>query len=239
MSVTIRPAQPEDAAECGRICHDAFAAIAGAHGFPGDFPSVEIAQGLMGWLIEAAGVYGVVAERDGRIIGSNFMDERAVVRGIGPITIDPAAQNAGIGRVLMQHVLDRASGQRAAGVRLVQAGYHNRSMSLYTALGFRTQEPLSCLQGPALRRNLAGFAVRPATLADTPACEALCRAVHGFDRGAELRVAIGQGSAAVVEHQGVITGYATAIAFFGHAVGRSNEDVMALIGAASEFVTSE
>src|SRR5919107_976759 len=39
----------------------------------------------------------------------------------------------------------------------------------------------------------------------------------------------------VVEHDGRITGYTTGIGFFGHTVGESNEDLKALIGAASEF----
>jgi hypothetical protein len=41
--------------------------------------------------------------------------------------------------------------------------------------------------------------------------------------------------ATVVEHDGRITGYATALAFFGHAVGKSNTDLKALIGAAPAF----
>jgi hypothetical protein len=38
-----------------------------------------------------------------------------------------------------------------------------------------------------------------------------------------------------VEYAGRITGYATVIGFFGHAVGETNKDVKALIGAAREF----
>ena len=40
----------------------------------------------------------------------------------------------------------------------------------------------------------------------------------------------------LVEHDGRISGYATLIAFFGHAVGETNEDLKALIGSASEFL---
>jgi hypothetical protein len=36
----------------------------------------------------------------------------------------------------MQEVLDRAARQQKAGIRLLQAGYHNRSLCLYTKLGF-------------------------------------------------------------------------------------------------------
>jgi hypothetical protein len=66
-------------------------------------------------------------------------------------------------------------------------------------------------------------------------CNALCRRVHGFDRDAELTDAIAQKSATVVEHLERITGYSTEIGFFAHAVGESNEDLKALIGAATSF----
>jgi hypothetical protein len=39
----------------------------------------------------------------------------------------------------------------------------------------------------------------------------------------------------VVEHDGRISGYATDLAFFAHAVGESNEDLKALIMAADAF----
>jgi hypothetical protein len=45
MPVTIRPATPADALECGRILYAAFATIAKQHNFPPDFPSVEVATG--------------------------------------------------------------------------------------------------------------------------------------------------------------------------------------------------
>jgi hypothetical protein len=59
--------------------------------------------------------------------------------------------------------------------------------------------------------------------------------VHGHNRAGELRDAIAQGFATIVEHDRRITGYATIIGFFGHVVGETNEDVKALIGAAKEF----
>jgi hypothetical protein len=39
----------------------------------------------------------------------------------------------------------------------------------------------------------------------------------------------------VVERTGRISGYTTAIAFFAHTIGETNEDVKALIGAARSF----
>src|ERR1700745_3673200 len=149
-------------------------------------------------LIANPGVYGVVAEREGRILGSNFLDERSLIGGIGPITVDPAAQNAGIGRRLMEGVIERAATRKLPGIRLVQDGFHNRSLCLYTKLGFVTREPLSVMQGPPLDARLPGYAVRGATTGDADACNALCHRVHGFERSGEVADAIAQGSARVV-----------------------------------------
>ncbi|MGH6889500.1 MAG: GNAT family N-acetyltransferase [Rhizomicrobium sp.] len=235
MPVLVREARADDTPACGRICYDAFAAIAGAHHFVPDLPNVDVATGLIRGLIGVPGIYGVVAEEDGRVLGSNFLHEQDAVAGVGPITIDPATQNRGVGAALMRAVLDRAAANGAASVRLVQAGYHCRSLSLYAKLGFDVREHLSCFQGPAIGRALEGYCVRAAVEADLTACNALCLRVHGAHRGGGLRKAIGQGSARVVERDGRITGYATAIAFFGHAVGETTDDMKALIATADAF----
>jgi hypothetical protein len=54
-------------------------------------------------------------------------------------------------------------------------------------------------------------------------------------RGGELDDAIKAGTARVVEHLGKITGYATDVAFFAHAVAETNQGLKALIGAAPGF----
>jgi predicted N-acetyltransferase YhbS len=235
MSITLRAGTAADAEVCGRICYEAFKSVCSAHGFPPDFPSAEVATGAMSGLLGHAGFYSVVAELDGGAVGSNFLDERSRVYGVGPISVDPAVQNRGIGGKLMQDVLDRAEGQGAAGVRLLQAGFHNRSLCLYALLGFRTREPVSILQGAPLKQKFAGYDVRPAVLADRDACNRICHAAHGLARRGELEDAIAQKTASVVEHEGRITGYTTGIAFFGHTVAETNTGLMALIGAAPAF----
>ena len=231
----LRAGKIEDAEACGLICYEAFKAIADQHDFPPDFPSAEIAEGLMAALLSRGDVYPVVAEFDGRVVGSNFLWENGTIAGVGPITIDPAAQNAAVGRRLMEEVLRRAEERKVAGVRLVQAAYHNRSLSLYTKLGFDAREPLSNLQGPAIEQQVPGYTVRPATEEDLDACNKVSLKVHGYHRAPELLEAIGQGTANVVEYDGRITGYTTTVGFFGHTVGESNEDLKALIGAAPDF----
>jgi predicted N-acetyltransferase YhbS len=233
--VLIRAATPDDAAACGQICYQAFSKISAAHGFPCDFPAAEASIGLLSTMFSSPGVYCVVAESAGRVVGSNCLDERSTITGVGPITVSPESQNLGVGRKLMQAVMDRATQNRAAGIRLVQAAFHNRSLSLYASLGFDVREPLSCLQGSPIERNIPGCAVRAAESGDLEECNALARRIHGFDRGADLAQAIRQGTARVVERGGHVTGYATALAFFGHATAETNPDLQALIASAESF----
>lgn len=235
MNIKLRPALPEDAATCGRICYEAFKTISEQHNFTPDIPSAEVAAGWLTELLTHPNCYGVVAETDGRIIGSNFLDERASVVGLGPITVDPEAQNAQVGRKLMEHMLERAWSHGRAGVCLVQAAFHNRSLSLYTKLGFDVREPLSCIQGNAANKQLPGYHVRRAIQEDLGVCNDVCRRILGYDRERELSDAIQAGTATVVEHDGRISGYTTQVGFAGHAVGSSNNDLMALISAAPEY----
>ncbi len=235
MHATFRPGISEDAQACGAVFYEAFRLIAEQHNFPVDFPQPETAVGLLTMLLSKNDIYSVVAEMERGIVGSNFLWEGDVIAGVGPITVDPSVQNGSIGRQLMERVLDRARAKYFAGVRLVQAAYHNRSLSLYSKLGFDAREPLSVMQGPLLGIQHPGYTVRSATAGDLDACNRLCFQVHGHDRKRELFEATKQGTALVVEYGGTVTGYATLLGFFGHAVGRTNEELKALIGAATSF----
>jgi predicted N-acetyltransferase YhbS len=233
--ITIRRAAPEDAPACGAICYQAFFDINSAHNFLPDLPSPEHAVGLLTTMFSHSHFYCVVAESDGRIIGSNCLDERSPIAGVGPITVETGAQNAGAGRKLMDAVLARAAERKFTGVRLLQAAFHNRSLSLYTKLGFDAREPISTMQGPPIQKPMDGFHVRPALASDLAACNQVCRKVHGHDRSGELAEAIEHGTAKVVERTGRITGYTSSMAFFGHSVGETVRDIQALISAADGF----
>jgi predicted N-acetyltransferase YhbS len=234
-AVSLRPGRPEDSSTCGRICYEAFESIARQHNFPPDFPSVDAATGLVTTFLAHPGFFGVVAEAEGEIVGSNFLDERSPIAGVGPITVAPRVQNLGTGRRLMQAVLDRAEERRFAGVRLLQSAYHGRSLALYATLGFLPRESIACMQGPAIGIFSPGYQVRKAVEADLESCNRLCTFVHGHDRGGEILDAIRLGTATVVEHDRRVTGYASDLGFLGHAVGETNRDLMALLGAAAAF----
>jgi GNAT superfamily N-acetyltransferase len=235
MSIQLRAARSDDAEVCGAICHDAFHSVAERHGFPPDFPNSEVPTGLFEHVIPRDDVYTVVAESDGRVVGSNVLWENCEIAGVGPITVDPDTQGASIGRLLMEDVLRRAEDRGFSGVRLVQTPFNNLTMALYSKLGFDVKEPLSVMQGPTLNTSIPGHDVRSATSDDLDECNALCREIHGHDRHGHLADTIRQGTATVVERDGRITGYSSMIGFFGHSIGETNEDLKALICNAEEF----
>src|SRR5690348_17359900 len=133
MSLEIRPAQPSDAPSCARICFEAFGGLHRQQGFAPIFTSMDVITRRVTNLIGDPSVFGVVAEDEGRIVGVNFLSESDPVRGVGPIAVDPAVQAGGIGRKLMEAVLQRTAELPA---RLLQETFNMRSMSLYASLGF-------------------------------------------------------------------------------------------------------
>jgi predicted N-acetyltransferase YhbS len=232
MTPEIRPATPADNEACGRIIFEAFKGIADRHGFPWDFPSVEAGTQLAATFTAAPSIYGVVAEMDGRVVGSNFMAEGDPIRGIGPITVDPAVQGSGVGRRLMEAALARAGD--AMGVRLVQDAFNTHSMSLYASLGFDVREPLLLMQGTPRSGPDLGYAVRPMTDADVDACGELCTAIHDVKRTHELQEALQVFAPFVVEREGRITGYLSAATFWlmNHGVAETEMDMRALLAGA-------
>jgi ribosomal protein S18 acetylase RimI-like enzyme len=237
-NLRLRPGAIEDAKKVGTIIFEAFSGISEKHGFPRDFATVDIAVGTASFLLSDPGFYSVVAEDTSesinKVIGSNFLDERSsVVAGVGPLTIDPQFQNKGLGRILMINVLERARSRNYPAIRLVQASYHNRSLSLYSSLGFEIREPVSNMQGKPIQAVIPGRTVRLATEADMETCNAICKAIHGHDRKGELRDCIKQGIAKVVLHGDRITGYTSGLTFFNHSVGFTNDDLKALIASAT------
>jgi ribosomal protein S18 acetylase RimI-like enzyme len=238
----LRPGRIEDTDKLGKIIFEAFSVIADKHGFPPDYPSVDVARDLVSSFLSNPRFYSVVAEdtistgEDNHmiVVGSNFLDERSnLVAGVGPLTIDPKYQNKGTGRQLMINVLERAKNKNFPAIRLLQASYHNRSLALYASLGFEVRELISTMQGKPIQQTILGRSVRTATESDIESCNAICKAVHGHDRNGELRDSIKQGSAKVVLHGYKITGYTCGLTYFNHSVGLTNDDLKALISSAA------
>jgi hypothetical protein len=95
--VQLRAIEPADRDEVARIVYEAFAGIHDHHRFERDFPTIAAAAQLTTGFIAHPSIYGVVAEIDGRVVGSNFLDERGPVRGVGPRPSTPPPRAAGSG----------------------------------------------------------------------------------------------------------------------------------------------
>jgi hypothetical protein len=174
-------------------------------------------------------VWGVVAEIDGRIVGSNFLDERSPIRGVGPITVAPQGQNSGVGRKLMRAVLERGEG--APGIRLLQDAFHMRSLSLYESLGFDVKEPVALVTGKPRSGPDRRVQTRPLEENDLEECEALCKNVHGYERTNELRDAMQAFAPFVAVRDGQVVAYASTVSFWpmNHGVAKTEDDMKELL----------
>ncbi len=233
-AVELRPIERYDDEAVARILYGAFAGIHDRHGFPRDFPTLESAVQLTRDFIRHPSIWGVVATSDGRVVGSNFLDERGPVRGVGPITVHPDAQGRGVGRRLMEAVLEQGAG--STGIRLLQDSFNTQSLALYASLGFEVREPVVVMAGRPRSAPFAGVEVRPLRQEDLAACGDLHRRVHGFERANELRDAL-EASAldpfVALRHARVVA-YATTLTFFpaAHGVAETEQDMCALIAGA-------
>lgn len=234
--IQIRPMREEDVPTAGTLLHAAFEGVALQHKFPPDFDG-EFAGQLVGMLYASPAHYAVVAELDGRVVGSNFLSEVSPIRAVGPISVDPGVQARQAGRELMKAVLER--GQEAPGIRLCQDSFNMASLSLYAKLGFATREPLIVLRGQVDAEVRPDTVVRPMTPEDWPICGTLCEKVHGFSREAELHHAPPFVQPLVCERGGRLTGYASAPGFWpvNHAVAETAEDLQDLLAGAQEEVS--
>jgi predicted N-acetyltransferase YhbS len=155
LSLIIRPIEEEDAESCGKIGYEAHRTISSAHGYPSEQPSEEYGIALIRSLLSNPNSWGVLAERNGKILGSLFLHKfsPSPVAVIGPLTVHPSTEGSGVGRVLMDAALAQATKQKHNQIRLVQSPSHIRSFVLYTKCGFVLREPLFLMQGQPLKKS--------------------------------------------------------------------------------------
>ncbi len=226
MTAEIRQARAEDVPELGRVCYEAFKDLCDRHGFPTDFASVEFAQQVVGMLVAQEQVYSIGAFDGDAAKGSNFINMWSEVAGIGPISVDLAAQGEGIGRKLMGDVIAAAREQGHDMVRLCQDSFNMQSLALYTSMGFDTKEPLVYLELSSDGQPDPGF--RPATSADFDQMDELCQSVYRISRRGDYEVFLSLGFPMFVLDRGQIAGYHIGTAL-GHGVAETAEDLLTLL----------
>ena len=226
MKAELRQARAEDVPELGRICYEAFKDLSDRHGFPTDFATVEFAQQVVGMLVAQEQVYSIAAYDGDTAKGSNFINMWGDVAGIGPISVDIAAQGEGLGRRLMEDVIAAAHEQGQEMIRLCQDSFNMQSLALYTSMGFDTKEPLAYMELAADGEPDPGF--RPATAADVDQMDELCQSIYRISRRGEYEVFLALGFPMFVLDRGQIAGYHIGTAL-GHGVAETTEDLLTLL----------
>src|SRR5829696_3212392 len=221
MAIALVSAEPQHTPEIGRICFEAFREVQDRGCGTRDLPTVEIAQQVLGMLVEREDFYSVSALDNGRLVGSNFLSLMDPVAGVGPVTVDPSYQGQGLGRILMQDVIEYAQRNNIEQVRLMQDSFNVASLSLYASLGFDVKVPVAFIQTAPLAE--ADDSVRPITEPDLPAIEELSERIYKNSRRNEVAAAGPYGFAALLrERQGRITGYLLP-GILGHGVAETEQ----------------
>ncbi|MGZ3622565.1 MAG: GNAT family N-acetyltransferase [Ktedonobacteraceae bacterium] len=238
-SVTIRGANVEDAKACGSVLFAAYEDLAARHGFPPDLHTEQEAIKVSRLLLGKPEIYGFVAEdKNGKIVGCNYLDERDSVCSVGPLSVDPQSQSMGIGRRLMEAIMERGEGRN---VRLLTDGYNTTSIPLYASLGFEIKEPLYLLEGQPRGTALptSNVRVRLMNSSDVESCAALCRRVHGFDRTHGLEDVLREKlrSPYVAERERRIVAYLAAahISTWNHGVAETEGDMLSLLDGVAQM----
>ncbi len=236
--MTIEVVRPTaaDAEALGDICYRAFKDISDRHGFPTDFGTPRFAHTVVSSCIANERGYATGAKAGGRWAGSNFFTFTDEVAGVGPVSVDPGRQGAGIGRLLMEDLLNAADEQDIERVRLMQDSFNMTSLALYASLGFDTKHPCTLLQPePKLDTNC-----RPMVAGDLDAVEALSREIYKVSRRDDAGQHIGSGpfKPFVRERGGRVVGYFV-IGMVGHGCAESEDDLVALAQHAATEVPAE
>jgi ribosomal protein S18 acetylase RimI-like enzyme len=235
----IRPAEPRDVERAGDVNFLAFYQTALSHGVPPVVTTPGESRRYIRYLLDFDPFGGVVAEEDGDLVAVAWLHARGAVATIGPLAVDPRVQGRGIGRRVLERLIEVA-GKGVPQIRLVQESYNVASLGLYLRAGFRVVTPLLDLQLPAGSPGVSprvppGLAIRPASTEDRTRLVARDARAFGATRAQSVDLYLGRGRVMVVEEGQSLTGYAMgmgfeATAFLGSASADDPDVLLALLG---------
>ncbi len=150
---------------------------------------------------------GVAVEQDGALVGTGMVWPYGTTHAaLGMVGVAAAVQNQGLGRAVMQRLLE------IAGPRVVLLSATAAGEPLYRRLGFATVGAVTQLQGIASQTDLQPLAegerLRPIGRSDPAALAALDRAATGMDRGALIAALLSAGTTIVLDRDGAPAGFA-------------------------------
>jgi len=231
-SFYIRELEERDLKDAAIVCYEAFGQFHEKQfGVRLDFPSIGIADLILHHMFSTPKVYAVVAvdKETEKIIGSNFIDIRDEVAGIGPISVQPSIQAKGIGHALMTAVIEHALKNNFKSIRLTQEVYNTVSFSLYNKIGFVSQEQISDLRGkvPAYNGKLI---VRLAKAEDAYTCDEIHKVVVGSSRLHDITESLTAPNSAFVAttSEGDIIGFTVGFSLLGFTVVLADQGEEAL-----------
>uniref|UniRef100_B8HP11 GCN5-related N-acetyltransferase n=1 Tax=Cyanothece sp. (strain PCC 7425 / ATCC 29141) TaxID=395961 RepID=B8HP11_CYAP4 len=234
MALELIPLDQHHVPELGRICHEAFSALQERHGVARDIPDLDTGLRIISHVAARSDYSGVVAAIDGRIVGSNFLLHSDFVAGVGPLTVDPQVQSRGVGRALMQWVINEADRRGIRQLRLFQEAINTTSLSLYTALGFDWRGSAVLMQ--AQPASTDDPSIRPLSVDDLDSIALLSRTAYGFSRaGDAAQLLAAQIPGFLRQRDGRAVGYLIS-SLFGHGGAETEEDLFALIAQAARQV---
>jgi GNAT superfamily N-acetyltransferase len=139
----------------------------------------------------------VVAEHQetGRLMGSCFYHPRKHHVALGIMNVHPNYFGMGVGRALLQYVIDFTDKKGSKALRLTQSALNLDSFSLYNKAGFvprcAYQDMFIKVPADGMKEKVPGAKfVRNATLKDVPAMVALEMDVSGVSREEDYRFCI-------------------------------------------------
>ena len=239
MTVTIRRMQEGDIPRVGEIMVNAFNDVFRRHGYPEPFPSPEVGISVARGYLSLEPEQCFTASLNGQVVGSGFLHLRRDSGGIGPITVDPTCQTKGIGRAIMQAVID--AGSQCRSLRLVQDAFNVVSFPLYTKLGFVVRGTAASLVGREVHAARAtSVEIREWTAQDIGTLAALDRQLTGIERVQDFRYFLDQPPQLIGFVAGKPAGYLCCLrtgagTFLGPAAATEQSVLRALILTAAEL----
>ena len=163
-----------------------FRALGEALGEPGYDPTPrEVEWGIyrVGHLIRTDPGGSWVAEADGAVVGAALGLVREGVWGLSLLIVDPAHQEVGLGRALLDAALDHGRDCRGW---IILASSDPRALRLYASSGFDLRPAVGASGVPDKGALPDPGDVRPGTDADHELCHRVSRAVRGAAHGPDI-----------------------------------------------------
>jgi GNAT superfamily N-acetyltransferase len=150
---------------------------------------------------------GWVARQDGALVGTGLCWMFGETAGaLGLLCVARAQQGQGLGRRLLDRLLDELAG------RQIVLFATDAAVRLYEGLGFRTRGRIRQQQGAAFQPRLVplqpGQRIRPVGRSDPAKLGALDEAATGMDRRALVGALLDAGTGVVLDNDGTATGFA-------------------------------